>query len=101
MGTKLWVGVSLPQSWSTKHGLTERTRWVTPESLFAVLFTEEILKNLPEMDPTHLDVVVDKVTYEGVPSWEVKQPGQLVVDARLDSGVAAAFATTVHYFAGP
>lgn len=101
MDTKhLWVGVSLPEKWSTKHGLIERTRWVTPESLFAVLLTEEILKNLPELDPTHLDVKVDKVTYEGEPAWEVKQPGQLVVDARLDSGVATAFAATVRYLAG-
>jgi hypothetical protein len=97
----LWVGVSLPEGWSTKHGLTERTRWVSPESLFAVLLTEEILKNLPEMDPSHLDVEVDKVTYEGVPSWEVKQPGELVVDAKLDSGVATAFAATVRYLTGP
>lgn len=97
----LWVGVSLPESWATKHGLTERTWWVTPESLFATLFTEAILKNLPELDPSRLDVEVDKVTYVGEPCWEVKQPGELVVDARLDSGVATAFSTTIHYLTGP
>lgn len=100
MGTKLWVGVSLPESWATKHGLTERTLLVSPESLFAVLLNDEILRNLPEVSPSHLDVEVDRVQYEGEPCWEVKQPGELVVDARMDRAVAAAFAATVHYLTG-
>lgn len=61
---------------------------------------EVIITTMPDVSPSHLEVVVDRVTYEGEPSWEVKQPGQLVVDAKLDSGVAAAFASTIHYITG-
>jgi hypothetical protein len=103
MGTSkhLWVGVSLPESWATKHGLTERTLLVSPESLFATLLIEEILKNLPDLSPSHLDVEVERVQYVGEPCWEVKQPGELVVDWGMSSGVTAAFLATVTYLTTP
>lgn len=95
--TRLWVGVSLPESWATRHGLTERTWWTSPEAVFCALFVEEILKGLPDLEPSHLDVEVDRVTYEGEPSWEVKQPGKLVVDGKEDQAVATAFKSVMTY----
>ena len=95
--TRLWVGVSLPKPWATRHGLTERTWWTSPEAILCTLLVEEILKRLPDLEPTHLDVVVDPVDYDGSPCWEVKQPGKLVVDAREDQAVAQAFKSAMDY----
>lgn len=95
--TRLWVGVSLPKPWATRHGLTERSRWTSPEAVFGALLMEEILRELPDLKPSLLDVEVDPAAYDGEPCWEVRQPGKLVVDSKMDRAVVTAFKSVMTY----
>jgi hypothetical protein len=92
----LYIGITIPRPWCEKQGLTMRTRWVSPESLFATLFMDELGKTLGEAEANRVVLEIDTSADGLEPRFEIRYvKGTRMVPAATDTAVVDAIRATI------